>query len=881
MSVFSWWNQTSLSRHFASEEEASDTHKKSISLLRGTNSTPIPLKKFPSQSCSSMWASVLKRLQDCDPNYARTVKSRRVGNSSQRQTSVVYVRRVERFMQQLTSMLQSTDIETLENAEPSECLLEQLRLHRHKLNDTAFVLSHCPLLPLHPKIITCLRETPDQLPLSPEEELLFDKLLARLRAKLGVQQASKLRSSRSRARFRQALRSLKEKRKNENGHRTQKERDLGDLDLLEAIKFCVWSGKLSHWRLELLHVTGSKLPEQTLVDAAMVHLVQRRHFFAASDLRHYLRFKSYNRFLHTLGAAHLSEPEIHIAQSHSAETILAALNGKDKQRILTHFCNALKNTTHSDKDGVSETLQQLEAHVSGLGKRKCDHFVSLSSWHAEVYEEMRAHEKKVHRSAWPQARLERMSRLFVAFMFEMQNFAFCCKLDIATFLQVATVQQLTTAIQTACEAHQVRNERVKTSYHTHHAKVHVIKSLHFIKASLRKRIGCDVMSISISSVLSGIENRRISADSNVRRNYTQQEVDAMLAVTKDPVETLVITLLQEVALRASAIRHLQYFMLLDEQHKPRDLCTVPEKNQTKRSFVVSPNLQGKIKALSDFLRHYVYSNNSKEHIHKSYILNLTNPANPLAPGTLSAMLKRIARDAEIKDVTVHLHGFRHTLVDRLLSVGNSMDLVSKFMGHRHVQTTSFFYFVPTAREIQDRLINPFIQDTKNTNDTSADKHKEKDNNEDRNKENVVLLAKIQACRELIDAFMQQCDTQTQNEVLNLRPEFRQILDVDFTKTNTSNATDNHEHEQEHEREQDDLTTQSPDNSEHTEHTAHRTPSPSSPPSPPRHPLLHSLYLPTPTSTLTPTSATATQTTATHSAPSVFHSDFGYEGSTYD
>ena len=63
---------------------------------------------------------------------------------------------------------------------------------------------------------------------------------------------------------------------------------------------------------------------------------------------------------------------------------------------------------------------------------------------------------------------------------------------------------------------------------------------------------------------------------------------------------------------------------------------------------------------------------------------------------LTAMIEQIRplqplEDAGIKDINVHPHAFRHTIVGALIDAGNSMDVVSKYMGHANVSTAADNY----------------------------------------------------------------------------------------------------------------------------------------------------------------------------------------------
>jgi len=57
-------------------------------------------------------------------------------------------------------------------------------------------------------------------------------------------------------------------------------------------------------------------------------------------------------------------------------------------------------------------------------------------------------------------------------------------------------------------------------------------------------------------------------------------------------------------------------------------------------------------------------------------------------------------------VQVHAHLFRHTIVGKLMKF-NSAEVVSKFMGHTHVDTTLNFYWLASAEDLVQDMNNPF------------------------------------------------------------------------------------------------------------------------------------------------------------------------------
>jgi hypothetical protein len=109
-------------------------------------------------------------------------------------------------------------------------------------------------------------------------------------------------------------------------------------------------------------------------------------------------------------------------------------------------------------------------------------------------------------------------------------------------------------------------------------------------------------------------------------------------------------------------------------------------------------------------------------------------------------LSRIARDAQVNDVRVHPHAFRHTLVGTLVSAGNSLDVIAKFLGHASAATTAQFYFTPTASQLEASLQNPF-----------AARFQERESQKELDATDMeVANAKVKACKDVVNALVLQC-----------------------------------------------------------------------------------------------------------------------------
>lgn len=388
---------------------------------------------------------------------------------------------------------------------------------------------------------------------------------------------------------------------------------------------------------------------------------------------------------------------------------------------------------------------------------------TTSGWKATVMAEMLEYERTTHCTAWPEPYLRKTRNYFRCFLGDLDKSIRSRSIDacmcLETFMRTASVEEWTKTICQMANVRSVRNDYVKSAHNSHSARSYVKWILHFIKGSLAPRISANCASLNLTTLLRKIPNRRVAANPSQRRAYSLEELERMRENTKGPAEDVMLTILIEIGLRNSALRHLKYATLLDEQHMPRKYINVREKGNKIRACQVSPNLATKIEVLSNYWRTRpggcegsdYGAGGSGSSLSDVYILNLRHPRRPLSETTVRDKLKRIAKTAHITDVRVHAHAFRHTLIQRLVFVGNSIEIVSKYMGHANTHTTSYFYFVPTPAEIGAVLKNPFLPEF-------HEKQQKLQQTDDREQELNLLLqaedAKTQAYRQLLSVALQ-------------------------------------------------------------------------------------------------------------------------------
>lgn len=357
--------------------------------------------------------------------------------------------------------------------------------------------------------------------------------------------------------------------------------------------------------------------------------------------------------------------------------------------------------------GFSETaleqaVQDLQRQRKQAPKKNASppRFREQSPWHAALFDDILAAERdNTDRTAFPAQRLQQVRRMLERFLTGLDTWS---RGRLRTFLASARQEDLEEAVREWLRGVRLRNDRVKARQRVHQASYMAHFALRFLGCgAMRKRLGLGKFTCTAKTLLSGVPNRRVAADPTVRRTFTDEECEAMLRAARDPAEALCLTLLREVGLRASALASIKYETLLDEDDMPRKQCSVMEKGNQRRIFLTSEGMRSKIQAVADMLRK-AYP--GTQDFRGCYFLNVANIHKPCT--NLRYLLERIARDANIQGVRVHPHVFRHTLVGKLIEVGNTLEVVSKFMGHSSPTTTANCYWIPTPQQLH--IINPFI-----------------------------------------------------------------------------------------------------------------------------------------------------------------------------
>jgi site-specific recombinase XerD len=535
----------------------------------------------------------------------------------------------------------------------------------------------------------------------------------------------------------------------------------GDISMEDAVDFCITGSNtscISMCRIHLLEVTGFKHSRMEL-DRHLQHAVKLRDRYRTMvrNTDHIGRgrsstcvtrtsFHDYLSLLKRLGFE--SYDEIQTADADHIREILLGYPTKHK-RMFTLVAEELRRFNRNDV--IHELQMTLPSEYTGLSLK--DRMSGQSTWVKNVIDTAVEYEKRAShgRTSYTDVHTKILSdRICLALEFirrdTIENNDKSVDMDISPikwFFDHGDMETISALIIRYAQNRRVRNDLVKSSSEGGHAAAPPVQEmLRFFNGGFLEFLAYkdQIHTLNFKRIIRRVDNKREAADPDTRRTFTSDEIDRMLASTTDPRQLLIITRLREVGLRVSAIGHMKYNMLVDDNNVPRDICTIPEKKNTKRRFVTSFNLKKRIKAYVDYFRMRI----PLDVYGDTYIMNPNNCRKPYCASSIRGMLHKISSKAGITGIHVHPHAFRHTIVGTLMKAGNSMEHVSKFMGHAQVDTTSKFYWVATTKELTEQMNNPFMPNYKTEDERKLEN----------NDELQLQCQKTQTCMEIISTYNQ-------------------------------------------------------------------------------------------------------------------------------
>ena len=324
---------------------------------------------------------------------------------------------------------------------------------------------------------------------------------------------------------------------------------------------------------------------------------------------------------------------------------------------------------------------------------------------------------------------------------------------------------------------------------THQASKGLTNILRLCNGGFKEFIKCQTVGlIKLKELVNRIPSLTVPGDPSKRRTLNEEEYEKMLSKCTTIFERILMVILHEVAPRTFALDHTTVEMFFDAKGNVRDEIFVPEKAKTYRGMQSSELMKSVFKEY--FHEVYKKTHVGLESYAKAFLFNLSAHDVPVRKGHIYNIIKRLARAAEIKDVTVYPHMFRHTIIVRIVEMGNSIDDASKFIGHKGVAVTDGRYNVATVQQVYNRIKNvSFLPGYKPKVDvTPEEEHAalqyERDSNDALRR---ILLKTFEAIGDGIERGTSLAETQ--RRIFSSLPDLEATLGELFRGSNTSDAED--------------------------------------------------------------------------------------------
>jgi site-specific recombinase XerD len=486
----------------------------------------------------------------------------------------------------------------------------------------------------------------------------------------------------------------------------------GDVSLVDAVNFCLGNRKkgANMW-YHLLAITGCK-HSQADVDAGIIASMKIKKRFgevckAYEGSHTNIKLSNYKKLIAVFGETYTNL--VTMPNDEIFQIFMRTKNSDTRGQQYRLLAAELKLLNRSDALEYMNML--LPFKVTGIAG--ITRIQQLSPWHKKLVDDsveecMRVLSRRTHFQHTLRSHIGSRLSTQLDFIDEYTTLKYKTQMGtesnaIKWFFDNCDVKMVQDCIIEFVKTRDIRNHTVKSANARHYAESPVQKMMTHFKGPWRSYIKCGdtIDAVTHAKIICHLPDKRESADSMKRRTYTDDEIDALMDVAEDSCQRLIITLLREIGLRNSGLRHIKYHMLVGEGCIPKDICKVPEKAKSYREFVTSMNLKARIKAYVDYIK-----SNGIEIFDQMYIFHIQDPTTPPESHLIGNMLNKLSKRAGI-EIHVHAHAFRHTIVGKLIEVGNSMEVVSKFIGHKNSAITEKNYWVTNIKELNQQMNNPF------------------------------------------------------------------------------------------------------------------------------------------------------------------------------
>ena len=334
----------------------------------------------------------------------------------------------------------------------------------------------------------------------------------------------------------------------------------------------------------------------------------------------------------------------------------------------------------------------------------------------------------------------------------------------------------------------VRNDMVKSTDSAHTGTEFIYAFVSLAKTILVKYFSNkqDVVALNVSYILSSSLNRRESSSTLERRHFLPSEIikiEEYITTTQNSMWQLAFIILKEIGLRVYALTSLKVSHFLNSKDLINDSVSVLEKQRRWRTFVVSDTMK---KTFQLYLEDFPKAKNDRN----MYLFKSQNSNHTLryTPETIAQNIKQFCNNAGVVGNFVHIHAFRHTLVNSLMHCGNKIENVSKYMGHSSVTTTEKYYWTDSVTNIVSTMNVPWLK-KKFAIPIGLEEESDNDEEEEQIEPENSVGGKCSQCDVLFHLLLTYHSELTDAQKLNIKTKVPNIEHIFDTMCSESLATE--------------------------------------------------------------------------------------------
>ena len=229
-------------------------------------------------------------------------------------------------------------------------------------------------------------------------------------------------------------------------------------------------------------------------------------------------------------------------------------------------------------------------------------------------------------------------------------------------------------------------------------------SLNRLLAEVNKFLGClEISRLTKQCCLTANAGLVIDSDTGERKyrgTFNSEHIRKLTGVD-NMRDRCVLTILAQTGLRRRAVSWLRIRDIWDfNEQTCYSEGSALEKGGKRRKFPMGEQLR-------DLLGAYIKSHCATP---STWLFpSRKKIGEPIAACTVESIVKRNCGNLGIRGSFVHTHSFRRYVVHCLVAAGNSIDNVSKWIGHSNPKTTYQYYWQIELDELMKQMTIPWIQ----------------------------------------------------------------------------------------------------------------------------------------------------------------------------